>query len=158
MSINKVEQMLQDKLVRKVQENDRNLRAIKNIQPVGADSIDITGFPSAGGALIGPFTIAAGARGTFNVDFNPSASTLTLWNMLWSLYVDAYASANRFPNGASITTEMLNACDLVSWIDYEQSDNVTNKRRFKLYIHNNGASSHDYYLVVQAFLPRIGVS
>jgi len=157
MGVNKAEQSLEDKIIRDIDGLKRDLREIKTKQPIGADILQVVPLPLAGVGFAGPFTIPANGATNVNVNFTPDDDTLTVWNFLWTLYIDVDDPDNAWPSGASLTAGQLNI-HVFSWVDWFSSSDSTNERTYKIRILNDDTSSHDYYLRIRAYLPSIGAS
>lgn len=156
MAINKAEQQLPDKLINDLTDLKRDMREIKSKQPVGGDILQVQKIPAGTATLFaGPLTIAGGGNtGTFIVTFVPDQSTLTLWNTLWTLWIDVVDNAHQFPQGSSLDLNM-RAIALSSWWDWADSSDTSNIRVFKIHILNNAGLSHDYYVKIKAYIPQL---
>lgn len=157
MSINKAENQLENKLVNDIENLKRDMREIKTKQPIGADVLQVAPLPTSGALFAGPVTVASGSSVTFTVTFTPDSQTLTIWNVLFSLYVDADATANLFPSGSALTSAQRNL-RVAGWFDWSSSSDSTNMRAYKIHVRNEDAASHDYYIRIRAYLPTIGAT
>lgn len=157
MGINRAEQSINNRLVREVANNARDLRQLKSsIQPIGADILNVIRVPSGGYLFGGPVTLAAGEMVTFITTAVPSSDILTIWNFLHSIYVDSAVvdSAYNWPNGSSITSDMRKV-ECMAWIDWGTSSDDFNARTYKVHVINNGSSSHTVAIAVRAYLPSL---
>lgn len=154
MPINKAEQQLAQQLTNRVLKLERDMADIKNAQLLGADSLVVERIPAAAQLTGGPYTIAAGSFLTFVITSTPANGTLTLWDFLHTLYIDAYDAAHAFPGGASTTAGMRNLFEN-TWTDWADSSDSSNIRVYKTRIYNNDVSSHDFWIDFRAYLPKL---
>lgn len=154
MSVNKILLKDERRLTNTVKEQSRYIRELKTPQPIGADVLDVSIIPFIG-TLGASITLGAGSVGSFVATITPADSTLTLWNFLFSIAIDAADFANNlFPSGPSVTPAMRNM-RLYNWIDWASSSDVSNTRVFNMRVENYDTSSHTYYLALRAYLPKL---
>ena len=120
---------------------DASVRPILTIQSVPEGINDVT---------TGSTTIAAGSAASFIATTYPSASRLSLWNFLFSIYVDTNDDHYVFPNGASLTSAQRNL-RITQWLDWADSSDIDNVRVHKIRLENTDSSSHTYYLYYKGY-------
>lgn len=156
MSINRAENSLEDKLLNKLAGMERDIREMKSaIQPIGGDALDIEATPMVQAASL---TIAAGGAATFNITAIPGSQTLTLWNFLWTMYIDGLADANQWPSntaGTSTLSAAQRSIRAFAWIDWADSSDSTNVRVHKIRVENPDTASHTVTIKLKAYLPRL---
>lgn len=153
MSINKAENSLENRLVNQVAKHERDIREMKSaIQPIGGDSLAIQ---STSILLGGPVNLVSGAWATMNITITPATQTLTLWNFLFTLYVDATDAAHAYPGGSALTASQ-RELDVQPWIDWGDSSDTTNVRVYKVRLQNlDGINAHNYYIRFKAYYPAL---
>lgn len=100
--------------------------------------------------LQGSTSLASNAAATFNVTITPADSRLSLWNYLISVRVDVDDDDHLFPSGDALTSEQ-RALRLYNWIDFAESSDLSNMRKYKIRLENSGAETHTYYLLFKAY-------
>lgn len=154
MSINRAENSLENRQTKAIVEMQRSSLELKTkTQQIGADVVAVQGIPS-GGAATGSFTLATNSAATFTVTVTPTNQLLTLWNFLFDIRVDVNDADHQFPNGAALTTAQRQMRQY-EWISWGDSSDTTNIRTFKVRVENYDTVSHDYYLVVRSYLPKL---
>lgn len=151
MSTNKAEQTLEKRLINDIEELKRQVREIKTVQRIGGDVLTTI---ASGLVTSGPVTTAAGLGANFNITVTPGSPILTLWNYLFTVYVDVLDAAHEFPNGASLTADQ-RKLTIMNWIDWANSSDITNIRLFKIRVRNDDSVSHDYYIKFKIYIPEI---
>lgn len=151
MSTNKAEQTLEKRLINDIEELKRQVREIKTVQRIGGDVLT-----TIASSLVtnGPVTTSPGLGANFTITVTPGSPILTLWNYLFTIYVDVLDSAHEFPNGASLTADQ-RKLTIMNWIDWANSSDITNIRVFKIRVRNDDSSSHDYYIKFKIYIPEI---
>jgi len=158
MSTNRVEQGAQNVVENMLRAHDRALRELKSRrQPIGADILAVQRIPEAGYAYGSSGSIAPGASVTFTALFTPASSILTLWNVLHSVYVDVNDDVHSWPLGASLSAGQKNAT-VIAWLDWGDSNDITNERVFRLFIRNEDSASHVYHVKLRAYIPTLAGS
>lgn len=157
MGKNLAEEALDKRLVNEVKGLRRDINDLKTSQPIGADIISVASAPSTGALFGGPFTVAAGSATTVIIQITPFSGILTLWNYLYTVYVDGSATDDAFPSGINLTAAKRNVI-IMNWIDWADSSDTSNIRMFKIRIRNEDTASHDYYLRFRAYLPKTAVT
>lgn len=155
MAINKAEQTLEDQLIKRIVQLERDNREIKTVQRIGADVITITSSPSGSSPLsAGPFNLVAGSYITLSVTSTPASQVLTLWNFAFTIYIDGTDVTHQFPGGSALTSNSRESY-IFNWLDWADSSDTTNIRVYKIRIRNSDPSlaAHDYYLSYKAYLP-----
>lgn len=153
MAINKTELSIGQSLENELKYLRRVVEELKNVQPLGADVLNVTDLPENGLPVsVGPVTIAASSTLTITITNTPTYTGFTIWNFLLSVFVDTYDYDYRWPSGSSLTSGQ-RSMNLFSWCDDEESLNLTGVRVFKIHIRNNDTVSHDYYVNYRAYLP-----
>lgn len=163
MGVNKAEQRFEDRLIRKVLDNEKQMADLKAAnQPAGADILGVSALPSDG-IPIGTGTVTVPSGGTVTVTINafPFNDILTLWNSSFTIYVDApvgpLTSSDKWPDGSNMTAAKRNL-KVTHWLDYHDSFDATGKRAFKLFIRNDDVSSHTVFVSFMFYLPELGGS
>lgn len=159
MTVNKTQLQGKQRLPREIQNLKHQMRALKNPQPIGADSLAVINFAGPNQVYSGSVTLAAAQQVTFTITFAPKDAVLTLWNFVNSVYVDVDATqANLYGgNGNTLTSAQKNIL-LQVWIDHSDSTESENYRDFKAVLRNNDSGSHIYYFYVTAYLPELAES
>lgn len=160
---NKTQLALQHNLRNQIKKHGRYLRELKTPQQVGADILQVQGLPSANVTnLYGPFTIPSLDILPANVLWTPDNQTLTLWQVLVTLWVDPPTfSPGGFPDpgyvwpdGTALTSGQ-SAINMFSWWDYYGSNDSNNTRLYKTAIYNYDSVDHVVYLAEKVYLPNL---
>ncbi len=134
----------EENIIREIQDISARIRRIEAVrQPVGADIVQIV---TSGLTTASSGSVASGSRAVFTITVTPSNQKLTLWDILFSIYVDTNSnSAYLYPSGASLSAGQKNL-DLQWAVDYSLSSDATGQRVAKITVVNNDSSAHTYYL------------
>jgi hypothetical protein len=169
MGINNAENRPSDRLVNELLDLRREFEEFKaRPQPIGNGSINYAVFATGGtpGFSLGPASIAPGNSAIFSVKFmdltvpltwlgQPAINRHTLFDFLFSVYVDSSANTNVYPNGSALTSAQRNV-DIKWWADYAGSGLASNngQRLFFMELKNTDSSTHDYYIKGNGLMPR----
>lgn len=154
-SINPAENGPVDKLPNMVLAHERMLREMKTSpQPIGAESLRVGSLPADINSIysFGPYSIPANGGQILTLTFTPLVSLQTLWVFQEGLYVDAFASTNKFPNGTSLTGNQRNLT-FSSYDNVTQFNSTTNAHARTVVLRNIDSSAHTYWITLRAFLP-----
>lgn len=157
MSINRTTESMEDRLIREVSSLRREMAALKQAQPIGADSLVVVGsnLVTTGGVLVTP-GIANLYSGAFNV--SSALGTLQLLDFKLSMYVDTDgASTHLFPNGSSLTASGGKKMRLSLWPDWADGSDSTGLQVYKYAIENADTINHTVYLYAKAYYLQGGV-
>lgn len=158
MAINRTTQSLEERLVNDVSDMQKELKQLKNAQPVGADVLEVQSLPGPGSVFLGgPVNLPPNNAVTFTSTLTPTSSVLTLWNFKFSVYVDILQRNNRFPLGSNLTIGQINT-SVTAWSDYSDSSEATNTRFEIIRILNEDTVAHNYWVVCKAYLPKLSNS
>lgn len=152
--INKAENQLQDRLIKDIEDLKRQVRDIKTAQLIGGDVIKVIPIPTSSYIDSGVVTVTPGLGLTTTITLSSTSQTLTLWNFLYTLYVDGVTSADIFPTGSNLDTAK-RKCTFMNWVDWALSSDVTNTRVIKLRARNDDSSNHDYAFHMRAYVPSL---
>lgn len=108
----------------------------KGTQPVGGAS-----SPS----------VPANSSYNFQVTFIPQNQLLSIWNFLWSVYVDTNNSTYNWPTGANLSAAQSGNIQISDHIDWATSDDQLNTRIVLIRIVNNDSSPHTFYLKIKGY-------
>lgn len=82
----------------------------------------------------------------------PGYTYLSLWDFLYSISIDADDFDHRWPNGIALTSTQQNDISIIlGAIDFDESDDTTNTRVYKVCVRNSGAGSHTIYFALKAY-------
>lgn len=145
-----------------IKQQSRYLRELKTPQKVGGDVLGVQSLPTTTTAYVSSLTVGSGNGWLHQVPAVPSNSTLTLWNFLISVFVDATIGSNGIPDmahlypiGGSLTSGQVQLKYEV-WIDWASSSDILNTRNLFIYLTNNDTSPHVYTTVVKWYFPSLG--
>jgi hypothetical protein len=154
MSINRAEQLLQQKLPNKIRDYDRELRALKTRQLFGADNI-----------VIEPQELieVTAALDSFQdviieVPLIPENPIIVQSELLWSLFIDVDGDPDySWPNGSALTTNQKFSTRLEWHPDLATSDDNTGKRNHIIWLQNasQGSNLWTYYLKARFYVPKV---
>lgn len=155
--INKAEQDLQDSLIDRLANVERQLRELKAAtQPVGASTLTMELLPADGPFVMDYGTVAAGSTVILGMQFANSDEVFTLWDWLFDIYIDGHDAAHRYTDPANTLTSNQQKFDMRWWIAATDSLSAgDNSRTLKFQIKNEDASSHTYYVDVRAVAPKM---
>jgi len=120
----------------------RNVRELKTPQKAGADVLPLS---VSAVSTIGPQAILSNTAQSFRITITPSATSLTLWNFPFTVYVDTHDAAHAWPTGASLTSSQLST-RVTAQQDYLGYNLTTNQQVFIIRIENYDSGSHSYYV------------
>jgi len=142
-------------IIRELEGLNARIRKLSTVkQLVGADVVQIV---SSTEKTSNTGSLAAGSRTTLTFTITPTDNIVTLWDFLFSIYVDINKNSNYlYPSGASLTDAQMNF-DLQWNIDYETSSDTTGERKAKVMIKNNDSSAHTYYIHAKFYGIKQGI-
>lgn len=154
MSINKAEQLLENRLVKEVTEAKRDLTEIKGRQPVGGDIVVYEGIPTGSPSTVS-FVISASSNTRVTITIIPASPLVVNWDLYFSFYVDTDANADYlWPLGASVFA-LRHAFKPKVWWDWGRSSDTTGHRVVHLDIENTDVSDHTLYLYFKVYGPKL---
>lgn len=163
MGVNKAENSINDALVNKVNQLERDFNDFRNFpQKIGLGSLDLARFTDS--FIWSGVSIPAGAIRNFYVDLAmltydgyPSFNAANLINPLLDIRVDADAATSSLPLGSSLTAGQQNAQASV-WSDLANSMPFASTspgfRRVWIQIRNNDTAAHIFYLRMNVLMMR----
>jgi hypothetical protein len=133
-----------DSIWKTIKDLDNRIKKLESYkQPVSADIVQIV---SSDLSAVNTGSVSAGATAVITITISPAAALLTLWNLLFSIYVDTDNDANYlYPSGGSLTAGQKNFTLQVIW-DYAGSNDSTGSRVVKIVIKNGDSGAHTYYV------------
>lgn len=154
--VNKVQNSLEERLIRKIARLESELYQLKTLQPVGGDVVEHEKIPVSGPAEGGPIILNANQKGRFTINFtNPE---LTNINYLFTIYVDVFDSGNSYPFGNNLTAGQ-EKIRITHWIDRLVSSNFGyNNKYIIIEIENLDTVTHSYYFDIDITLPKLGAT
>ncbi len=148
MTVNKTQEDLSRVLDQKVNQMERQLLALKTIQPIGFESVYTE-------TVLGSYstTLAAAAMDVHvDEDLLPDADVardmITLWTLLFSVRVDVDDIDHNWPNGASLTSAQrkLRVNYFSNMDDIEHLSDDKAQSNLTIVLQNRDSSSHTYYV------------
>lgn len=104
-----------------------------------------------GNTTQGSITVTPGTSGTFAVTTYPDSNSLSLWNFLWSCFVDVDSGDHNYPNGILLPPALLPKLFIFAHYDWATSSDLTNIRTEYIMIINNDMVPHTVYLNYKAY-------
>jgi len=153
--INRAVNDLDNRLVNEVAALRRELIQMKTNQSIGGDVLAVDAFPafSSAPASVGPITVPSKDQTIINLTVSPAQDYLTLVNAMFTVYIDFYDAAHRWPNGASITP---NLYQVSVFEDLYSFNTTTNAHTFVVVVDNyDPVSAHDIYVTARMLLPKL---
>jgi hypothetical protein len=150
-SVNRTTQSLDQYLQQKLANLEAQFLQFKNTQPIGADSMPIA---ISGVTNIGPLLVHAGSSEAVNITFTPTSTLLTLWNFLWTPYVDTYSSGYAFPYGGALSNGQLQS-RIEGRQDFYAFNRTINQQMYSIRIENYDTVDHSYYVDIIAMTPYV---
>lgn len=152
----RLNELPENRILASIAKMQRDIQALKTPQPLGPELMEIH---STGYGVIGPVVVEPSTDGWVIANFVPSNPVLSLWTVLWSLYIDPPSgnptdSAYKWPEGSSLTPAMVNN-NVTGWLDYATSNDSLNIRELYVHVYNRDASAHTIYVQVGAYIPSI---
>lgn len=157
MSINRTIESMEDRFIREVASLRREMAALKQAQPIGADSliVESSNLVSTGGVLVLP-GIANLYSGAFNV--TSALGRLQLLDFKVSMYVDTDgSSAHLFPNGSSLPASGGKKMRFNLVADWADGNDSTGLQVYKYTVENADSINHTVYLHAKAYYLQGGV-
>lgn len=153
--INKSKQTLENQLVTRIADLERQVRDIKVSQPVGADVVKVVA--SATGSI--SFTVPGNSIWNIAVYAYPHNNLPTLIQPLASFYVDADQSdfTHVLPDGSGLTIGQQNI-HIEHWTDAFKSNDVSGQRGFVYRVGNSDTSSHTVYFYFHFYSIEAGAT
>ena|ERR1035437_4161710 len=99
----------------------------------------------------GTITVAAATVFTVSVTTYPDSRTLSIWNFLWSIYIDTNDVNYAWSYGSSLTTTLLSKIMILDHYDWAVSSDSTNQRVQIITIVNNDTASHTFFLNYKSY-------
>lgn len=96
------------------------------------------------------FSVSAGTNFTVAMITTPQDDRLSLWNFLFSVYVDTDAYTHILPAGASLTAAQ-KKIRVTHWLDWADSSDIDNERSHRFLFENYDTSSHTLYFKYKAY-------
>ncbi len=98
-------------------------------------------------------TVTVGANSVFIIQINnqPDSGILSIWNFLYSVYIDTNDAAHSWPLGASLGAGLQSKIVITDHLDWGDSSDLLNTRNQKIYIQNTDTASHTCYLYYKAY-------
>lgn len=148
--INKAENTLENRLVARLEALEREVRASKTKQVIGADNLAVLGTST----ITVTQTIAAGVQNTFAVPFYGSVRQLYLSELGIAIYINNDDDPDSFfPEGASLTSD-LRALSVSYYYDPIYSDEVgSGMKRYIVRIKNEGTASKTVFVKLKLIFP-----
>jgi hypothetical protein len=100
--------------------------------------------------LAATVSVPAGTIITISVTTTPESDDLSLWDFLFSFYIDVDAYTNIFSGGSALTAAQ-RKFRLSQWVDWADSSDRTNTRCHKIRMENYDVSDHTLYLKYKAY-------
>jgi len=120
-------------------------------QKLGADVIQVTSSNISSAAS---GSVSAGGKVIYTITLTPSAQILTIWDLLFSIFIDEdFDTDYLYPNGSSLSAGDKNL-DLQFSVDWALSDDSVGKRIAIITIVNNDSSPHEYFLYSKWYGPK----
>lgn len=102
--------------------------------------------------LSASFTIAPNSVHTLISTVTPGYSNLSLFDFMYSSYIDTAAAAYLFPNGSSLTPGQYNGITVIdSHVEWRSSSDITNTRVYKVSFRNTDTVAHTIYFYLKAY-------
>lgn len=154
MAINKTEQGLEDRLINKIAELERQIIALRTPQGIGGDVFEVALVPETY-LDAGPLNIAGGAKGYLSVSVTPANPRQMMINFQYTVFVDTLTDAYAYPNGTSLSAGQLKMyTSLRDDLKGQLANPTTLARIFHVDIENYDSVAHNYYIRLRALIPR----
>lgn len=157
MAINKAEQQLENQLINRIANLEKELVRLKTSpQPIGADLLKVQNNTTTN---IYALAVPAGSSLDVTITTTPNSDfVLTLSSHLLTLYIDGYDTAHSYPNGGSLASGQ-RKLELYSWIDYKLSDLISPFAIvYVIHVRNNDVTAHDYHIDYSILTPQYTVT
>lgn len=138
--INLAEESLENQLVKRLTELEKQMREIKTRQLIGGDNTVVEGT----NILFLSDTFTSGQVRFYYITLTPDSEILGMPQLLSSYWIDVDATDNSLHPNATLTNDQL-AVDFEERLDYARSFDAIGERVWVVRIENFGATTRTVY-------------